>query len=66
LKLAVDKANQLLAKSEKLADDATPEDLEEMKTLAGRLREAIQSQSLEAIQQVTAALDDLVFYLQDV
>ncbi len=66
LQQAIAKANELLSKSEQLSGDAAAADLEEMARLAERLASSIVKQSLEEIESHTAALDDVVFYLQDV
>jgi len=65
LKQAIERANDLLAKSAGLASAADPSDAEEMNRLAKQLRAAIDAASLDELERVTAALDDLVFYLQD-
>jgi hypothetical protein len=61
----VEKANVQIAKSERLKASASTEDAAEMKGLVEDLRAAIASQSLENIRRVSAALEDLLFYLND-
>ncbi len=65
LKQAVQKANDLIEKSNQVAAEASGQDAEEMRLLSERLRKAIDSRSLDEIEQTTSELDDLVFYLQD-
>jgi len=55
----------LLAQAERLLDDANQQDAEEMQELIDQLREAVNARAVDDIQDVSAKLDDLVFYLQD-
>jgi len=65
LKLAIGKANELLAQADRLSADANEQDAKEMRELACKLRAVIQARTLDDIQDAIAKLDDLVFYLQD-
>jgi molecular chaperone DnaK len=62
---AMEKARELIEKSEQLVEQASSEDGDEMKQLVDKLRSAISDKSLPAIESTMAQLDDLVFYLQD-
>ena len=55
----------MLAQAERLLDDANQQDAEEMQELIDQLREAVNARAVDDIQDVSAKLDDLVFYLQD-
>jgi molecular chaperone DnaK len=66
LQLAIGEANRLIDKAEALVVDANETDAEEIRELLSQLRAAIQRRSLDDMSDVTAKLDDLVFYLQDV
>jgi len=66
LKQAMTTANDLLEKSARLEVDANSQDAEEIRQLASQLRTAIDSKSLEEIEEAAAPLSDLAFYLQDV
>ena len=66
LSQAGSKAKPLLDKSRQLAAEANEVDAQEMKQLADQLMGAIESEDLAKITELTTALDDLVFYLQDV
>jgi molecular chaperone DnaK len=61
----IHKARELLAQAERLLDDANQQDAEEMQELIDQLREAVNTRAVDDIQDVSAKLDDLVFYLQD-
>jgi molecular chaperone DnaK len=65
LKQAIAKAHDLIEKSNQLAAAAADQDAAEMRQLAGQLRRAIDTKSLDELEQIGAKLDDLVFYLQD-
>ncbi|HIE37845.1 MAG TPA: heat-shock protein Hsp70 [Anaerolineae bacterium] len=66
LREAIAKAEQLLAKTDQVAARASPEDAEEIQRLTEELRSAIQRRSHKEIEAATDALEDLVFYLEDV
>jgi molecular chaperone DnaK len=66
LSRAIANAKELLEKSDKLAADANPDDVTEVKELSDQLRAAIAARSETEIARASAKLDDLVFYLQDV
>ncbi len=61
----IHKARELLDQAERLLDDANQQDAEEMQELIDQLREAVNTRAVDDIQDVSAKLDDLVFYLQD-
>jgi molecular chaperone DnaK len=65
LQLAIGKANELIDRANALAADANELDGEEIRELLAQLQAAIVRRSLEDMSDVTAKLDDLVFYLQD-
>jgi molecular chaperone DnaK len=66
LKEAVARCETLIGKAEQLAPRANPEDAGEMLEMVESLREAIADRSPEKIEKILPALEDLVFYLQDV
>jgi len=61
----VSQYEELIAKSQQLAPDANPEDAEEIRSLVGRLREAVAEGSQTKIERTRAELEDIIFYLQD-
>lgn len=61
---AIAAAKVLIARTNTVGS-ASPADLAEMKSLAARLQDAIRAGSLSKIQQLSAELEDLVFYLAD-
>ncbi len=63
---AIEAARSLIAKSEELVAAAAGEDAAEMKGLVQDLQAAITRSSVDDIRRVSAALDDLVYYLSDV
>jgi len=65
LKQAIAKAGELIAKGRQIAPDAAPEDTEEIGQLIEKLQEAMDRRSQEEIEETTAKLEDLVFYLHD-
>ncbi len=66
LQHAVDAANGLIAKAERiLAEGANAEDAAELQGLLTDLRSAVASRSEDAIRKVSAEVEDLVFYLED-
>ncbi|MBL7044297.1 MAG: Hsp70 family protein [Pirellulaceae bacterium] len=65
LKQTIGKANELLTQANRLLADANERDAEDMQELIGQLQAAIQARSAEDINDASAKLDDLVFYLQD-
>ena len=58
-------ANELLAQANRLMANANEQDAEEMRELMDQLRGAIQARTPGDIQDASAKLDDLVFYLQE-
>jgi molecular chaperone DnaK len=66
LRETVEKAQDLLERAEKVLAEAAAEDSDEMRELMDQLRQAIDSHEADTIHDVSAKLDDLVFYLQDV
>jgi molecular chaperone DnaK len=61
----VDRCEQLIAKSGKLAGQSNPADAAEMLQLVEQLRAAITGRSQADMEAAAAKLEDLVFYLQD-
>jgi molecular chaperone DnaK len=58
-------ARELIARARKLAAAAAPEDAEEIRELVARLETALSQGSPDAVGDITAKLDDVVFYLED-
>ena len=65
LRQAIDEAQQLITKSQRLAKDANEEDTREITELVEQLQEAIDQRLPAAIKQIREQLEDVVFYLQD-
>ncbi|HUT11986.1 MAG TPA: Hsp70 family protein [Thermoguttaceae bacterium] len=65
LNQAIAKSEELIAKSKQIAPDAGPEDAEEIGQLIEKLRAAMDRRSQSEIEETTAKLEDLVFYLHD-
>ena len=61
----IDRCEQLIAKSGKLAEQSNPADAEEMRQLVEQLRAAMTGRSQTDMETTAAKLEDLVFYLQD-
>jgi molecular chaperone DnaK len=62
---ALGKAQELIDKARGLVDQANDLDADEIRELLTQLQAAIGRRSLDDISDVSAKLDDLVFYLQD-
>lgn len=58
------KTETLLEKSRKMQSKITGEDAEELETLREKLREALEAGDSSSIEELTADLDDLLFYVQ--
>ncbi len=65
LRQAMETANSLLKKAEKVLPSANNEDASELAALLTDLKSALESRSEEAITRVSTELEDLVFYLED-
>jgi molecular chaperone DnaK len=65
LRKAVETANALLAKAERVLPRANAEDASELKAMLTDLRGAIHERSEEALRKITEEVEDLVFYLED-
>jgi ElaB/YqjD/DUF883 family membrane-anchored ribosome-binding protein len=61
----IDRCEQLIAKSEQLAEQSNPADASEMRQLVRQIREAIARHSQADMERFVPQLEDLVFYLQD-
>ncbi|SIO36858.1 molecular chaperone DnaK [Singulisphaera sp. GP187] len=65
LRQAIDSANTLILKAEKIVAKANPEDAAELLAMLVDLRTAIDNRSETAIQKIAEEVADLVFYLED-
>jgi molecular chaperone DnaK len=65
LRQAIDSANALIAKAEKIMTTANPEDAADLQAMLVDLRAAIDRHSEEDIHTVVREVEDLVFYLED-
>ncbi|AGA24592.1 Hsp70 family protein [Singulisphaera acidiphila] len=65
LQQAISSATALIAKAEKVATRANPEDAAELKAMLTDLQLAIDKRSADDIQSVAHEVEDLVFYLED-
>lgn len=65
LKQTIRQAEHMIVRGERLVPQVGEDDASELKTLIDRLRTAVEKKDEAEIKQHLAALDDLVFYLQD-
>ena len=65
LRDAIRKADDLVAKADRLATGANSEDAGELKALLVDLEAAVEHRSVDDIRRVAAEVEDLVFYLED-
>ena len=65
LREAIRKADELIAKADRLATGANSEDAGELKALLVDLDAAVDRQSVNDIRRVAAEVEDLLFYLED-
>jgi molecular chaperone DnaK len=65
LRAAIHQSEALIARAEKLAPSAAPEDADELRSQIQTLRAAIQRRELEAIGPAAEKLDDLIYYLEE-
>jgi molecular chaperone DnaK len=65
LRTALQSAEALTAKAEKVLPSANTEDADELRAMLVDLRAAVDSQSAERIRSVMREVEDLVFYLED-
>jgi molecular chaperone DnaK len=65
LREAVEAANRLIAKAERVACAANPEDAAELKAMLDDLRAAAARRSEDDIRRASDEVEDLVFYLED-
>jgi molecular chaperone DnaK len=64
LQSALDAANALQAKAERVLPQANAEDAEELRAMLNDLRDAISNRSPDRIRGVLREIEDLVFYLE--
>ncbi len=62
---AIDSSSALISKALGMTAKASEEDRQEIDRLVKDLMEASAARSIPRLKQVGAALEDLVFYLQD-
>ena len=65
LRPVIEEAHQLIAKSQRLAAGALEQDAQEIAELVGRLEKAVSQREPDAIQEIRAKLEDVLFYLED-
>lgn len=65
LREAIDAANTLIAKADKVLSKANPEDAAELQAMLVDLRSAIDRRSEADIETIRGEVEDLVFYLED-
>jgi molecular chaperone DnaK len=65
LRSALDAAEALRAKAERILPDANAEDADELRAMLDDLRSAVQSGQADRIRSVLREVEDLVFYLED-
>lgn len=63
---ATEGIDELIAKSERLAEDAAEQDADDIRDMINELRQAISSRQVDAIRDLRDKLEDVVFYLEDV
>ncbi len=64
LRSAIEAAEALQSKAERVLPEANAEDAEELRAMLDDLRAAIESQSADRIRSVLREIEDLVFYLE--
>ena len=62
---AIQAAQALIAKAERVLTGANPEDAADLRALLVDLHSSLESRSEETIQRVMAEVEDLMFYLED-
>jgi molecular chaperone DnaK len=65
LRSALEAAEAIAAKAERVLPSANAEDADELRTMLDDLRDAVASRSPERIRSVLREVEDLVFYLED-
>jgi molecular chaperone DnaK len=65
LRQAMDSAEAIMAKAQRVLPSANAEDARELDTMLIDLRDAIQTRSENQIRAATREIEDLVFYLED-
>ncbi len=65
LRQAMDSAQAIIAKAERVLPSANAEDASELDAMLIDLRDAIQTRSEDQIRAATREIEDLVFYLED-
>jgi molecular chaperone DnaK len=65
LKRAIESADALVSKAERIMAKANPEDAAELKAMLVDLRAAVDRRSEEDVVRVAGEVEDLVFYLED-
>jgi len=58
------KAQALIEKAERLLESAGPEDVEDLVNGIEGVRDALAAQDAEGLEQATADLSDLIFFLE--
>jgi molecular chaperone DnaK (HSP70) len=57
-------ARALVEKAERMLNDATPEDREDMVNLIEAIRDALQSNDLDTLEEPMAELSDILYYME--
>jgi molecular chaperone DnaK len=65
LQHALEQAQALLDKAERLVGNVEDEEKGEIESLTGQLRQAIEARQADAIETLSAELADVLFYLED-
>ena len=66
LRQAIESAKALVAKAKRILPDANAEDAEELRAMLTDLQAAVDRRAEDDIRNITAEVEDLVFYLEDV
>jgi molecular chaperone DnaK len=65
LRSALDAAEAMMAKAERVLPSANAEDADELRAMLDDLQNAVQARSPDLIRSVLREVEDLVFYLED-
>jgi len=61
----IEAATKLIAKSQRLLQDAPAQDAQDLAELVGQLEQAVAQRRPDAIREICDQLEDVVFYLED-
>ncbi|MBI3461590.1 MAG: Hsp70 family protein [Planctomycetes bacterium] len=65
LRAARSRAWELVEKARRLSEQANPQDAGDLRRVIGQIESAVGENSVTRVQQLSAELEDMVFYLED-